>query len=81
MYDKLTKINNNGMVKDIKSNNSFIVCINNVDKHISADNMRLIQSIKTAESNKDNIYKDSINDDSSNIMSDSLVADNKMMMM
>ena len=61
VYDNLSKLNNNGIVKDIKSNNSFIVCINNVDKHISADNMRLIQSVKTAEINKDNIIDDSAN--------------------
>ena len=74
VYDKLSKLNNNGIVKDIKSNNSFIVCINNVDKHISADNMRLIQSVKTAES-KDNINKDNNCDISKNIMSDALISD------
>ena len=55
VYDKLTKMNNNGIVKKFKSNNSFIVCINNVDKHISADNMRLIQGIKTADNKNDEI--------------------------
>ena len=53
--------------KKIKSNNSFIVCINDIDKLISADNMRLIQSLKTADNNN---YD-------SNIMSGSLVADDK----
>ena len=84
VYDKLSKVNNNGIVKNIKSNNSFIVSVNNVDKHISADNMRLIQSVKTAESkdniNKDNINKDNINkdsnyDNSNDIMSDALISD------
>ena len=84
VYDKLSKVNNNGIVKNIKSNNSFIVSVNNVDKHISADNMRLIQIVKTAESkdniNKDNINKDNINkdsnyDNSNDIMSDALISD------
>ena len=79
VYDKLSKVNNNGIVKNIKSNNSFIVSVNNVDKHISADNMRLIQSVKTAESkdniNKDNINKDSNYDNSNDIMSDALISD------
>ena len=73
VYDKLSKVNNNGIVKNIKSNNSFIVCVNNVDKHISADNMRLIQSVKTAES-KDNINKDN-NCDIPKNMSDDLISD------
>ena len=74
VYDKLSKVNNNGIVKNIQSNNSFIVCVNNIDKHISADNMRLIQSVKTAE-NKDNINKDSNCDIPKNIMSDDLISD------
>ena len=74
VYDKLSKVNNNGIVKNIQSNNSFIVCVNNIDKPISADNMRLIQSVKTAE-NKDNINKDSNCDIPKNIMSDDFISD------
>ena len=41
VYDNLTKVNNNGIVTDVKSNNSFIVCINNVNKHISVPDLLL----------------------------------------
>ena len=73
MYDKLTKMNNNGIVKKFKSKNSFIVCINDVDKHVSADNMRLIQGIKTADNKNDEIISlvaDNKNDDAISLISD-----------
>ena len=52
VYDNLSKVNKHGLIKAFKNNNSYIVSIDNCDKHISADNMRLIQSVQTAESDK-----------------------------
>ena len=42
VYDTQTKLNSNGTVKDCKSSNSYIVVINNCDKHISGDHMSLV---------------------------------------
>ena len=39
VFDKITKLNNFGIVSDIKSKNSYIVNINGIPKHISGDNM------------------------------------------
>ena len=44
VYNTLTKLNSNGVVKDIKSNNSYIVFVNDRDKHISGDHMSLISN-------------------------------------
>ena len=39
VYDKLTKTNSLGIIKEIKSKNSYIVDINGVLKHVSGDDM------------------------------------------
>ena len=42
VYNNHTKLNNIGIVKEIKSNNSYIVYVEGCDRHISGDNMRHI---------------------------------------
>ena len=55
VYNSKTKMNSHGLVKECKSNNSYIVTINEIDKHISSDHMRL------SEINSSNDSKDSNN--------------------
>ena len=43
VYNNHTKLNSPGTVKDVKSNNSYIVFVDGIDRHISGDNMRLIK--------------------------------------
>ena len=40
VYNNHTKLNSIGIVKEIKSNNSYIVYVEGCDRHISGDNMR-----------------------------------------
>ena len=44
VYNTQTKINSKGVIKDIKSKNSYSVIIDNIEKHISGDNMTLISN-------------------------------------
>ena len=44
VYNTQTKLNSKGIVKEIKSNNSYVVVINDIDKHISGDHMSLISN-------------------------------------
>ena len=44
VYNTQTKMNSHGLVKQVKSNNSYIVNINDCDKHISSDMMRLSEN-------------------------------------
>ena len=62
VYDNLTKLNSKGIIKNFKSNNSYIVTIDDIDKHISNDNLRLLQSIKTIVNDKDNRFNNCLND-------------------
>ena len=78
VYDKLSKLNAYGLVKNFKSNNSYIVTINNIDKHISADNMTLMQKVNNiidsnnvnentnTNSENNNVHNDNINFDNHN---------------
>ena len=43
VYNNHTKLNSTGTVKDVKSNNSYIVFVDGIDRHISGDNMRIIK--------------------------------------
>ena len=43
VYNNHTKLNSQGTVKDVKSNNSYIVFVDGIDRHISGDNMSLIK--------------------------------------
>ena len=43
VYNNHTKLNSPGTVKDVKSNNSYIVFVDGIDRHISGDNMSLIK--------------------------------------
>ena len=49
VYDTQTKLNSKGTVKDCKSSNSYIVEINNCNKHILSDHMSLVSK------NNDNV--------------------------
>ena len=62
VYDNLSKLNSNGIIKDFKSNNSYIVTIGDIDKHISSDNIRLLQKVKTIVDDKDNKLNNYSND-------------------
>ena len=53
MYDTQTKVNSYGILKEIKSNNSYIVTVSDIDKHISGDHIRL--SSKEASNDNENI--------------------------
>ena len=44
-------MNSKGVIKDIKSKNSYIVIINNIEKNISGDHMSLISN----DSNNENV--------------------------
>ena len=57
MYDTQTKVNSSGIIKECKSNNSYIVTFNDRDKHISGDNMRL--SSKDCVNNNKRVDNDS----------------------
>jgi hypothetical protein len=53
VYDPVSKLNKYGIIKELKSNNSYIVDMDSVIKHISGDNMRLMQKVYTIDSAKD----------------------------
>ena len=58
-HDILSKVNSNGIVKKVKSNNSYVVYVNDRDKHISGDHLSLISSdnnIKDLNVLSDNSY-------------------------
>ena len=59
-------MNSHGLVKECKSNNSYIVTINDCDKHISSDHMRLsakdCSNNNTRVDNKLPLIKDSKKD-------------------
>ena len=68
VYDPVLKLNEHGLINELKSNNSYIVDMDGVTKHISGDNMRLIQKVITNDSDKDTNdsdinynYKDTVN--------------------
>ena len=66
VYDNLTKLNSKGIIKNFKSNNSYIVTIGDIDKHISSDNIRLLQSVKTiVDDNRFNNYSNDLEYDNS----------------
>ena len=67
VYDILSKVNSNGTVKDIKSNNSYVVFVNGRDKHISGDHLSLIVNNDITD---ENIVVDNSND---NIINDQIV--------
>ena len=49
VYNTQTKMNSKGVIKDIKSKNSYIVLINNIEKHISGDHMSLLSNDNNSE--------------------------------
>ena len=53
VYDPVSKLNAYGLINELKSNNSYIVDMDGVIKHISGDNMRLIQKVVTNDTDKD----------------------------
>ena len=53
VYNTQTKMNSSGIVKECKSNNSYIVTIEGRDKHISGDHMRLNYVDNNAKVNDD----------------------------
>ena len=66
VYDTQTKLNSHGVIKDYKSKNSYIVTVNDRDKHISGDHITFIskgcgntnisgndRSLKSKDSNMD----------------------------
>ena len=85
VYDTQTKISSKGKVKNCKSKNSYIVVINECDKHISGDHMSILpkdsdnnsNSIITNDTNTNTVISDNDNNydenDSDNI---SVVSDN-----
>ena len=61
VYDNLTKVNSLGIIHEIKSRNSYIVKIDTNLKHISGDNLRIVQKVDT--NNDDNsANSENIND-------------------
>ena len=58
VYDNVSKVNDYGIIKSVKSNNSYVVDIDGVSKHISGDNLSIIQKV-------DNVVKDK-NDNADN---------------
>ena len=58
VYDTQKKMNSHGIVNECKSNNSYIVTIDDRNKHISGDNMRLIS--KKCFDNNARVNKDSV---------------------
>ena len=70
-------MNSHGLVKEFKSNNSYIVTINEIDKHISSDHMRLSE-INSSNDSKDsnnpnvdfNIHIDDTISDTDSVLSD-----------
>ena len=45
VYDNMSKLNDYGIIKLVKSNNSYVVDIDDVIKHISGDNLSIIQKV------------------------------------
>ena len=78
VYDKLSKLNAYGLVKDYKSNNSYIVTINNVDKHISADNMTLMQKVNNNIIDSNDVNENTkVNfENNNNVYNDNIIFDN-----
>ena len=58
VYDTQARMNSHGIVNECKSNNSYIVTINDRNKHISGDNMRLIS--KNCFDNNVRVNKDNV---------------------
>ena len=63
VYDTQTKLNSSGIVKNCKSNNSYIVTISGKEKHISGDVMRLQNSDNSVINRNMNFPKDISNSD------------------
>ena len=70
VYNTQTKVNSSGTVKDCKSNNSYIVTIDNCDKHISGDHMRLNCVDNNARLDNDHFSKNVESNIASNDSSD-----------
>ena len=68
VYNNHTKLNSIGIVKEIKSNNSYIVYVEGCDRHISGDNMRHI-------TDSDNDIPDNV---LNNNLSDNVVVNNDL---
>ena len=86
VYNNHTKLNSVGTVREIKSGNSYIVLIDNCERHISGDNMRIIKDSdlidKPPDDNTmltndlpDNVISESDNDDTISIGSDDSIDD------
>ena len=76
IYNTLTKLNSNGVVKEIKSNNSYLVFVNDRDKNISGDHMTLISNNNNVKDNTCLLIDDNLhNSDEDLDISDNISVD------
>ena len=79
VYDKLSKTNHIGIVTQVQSRNSYIVQMNGAQKHISGDNMSIVDSDDESITNNDNdINSDSDSESISGISDDSFGDDHRI---
>ena len=80
VYDNRSKLNDYGIIKLVKSNNSYVVDIDGVIKHISGDNLSIIQKVNNViMDNNDNANSDiiSINDENNVSIDEDNISDTK----
>ena len=78
VYDNVSKLNDYGIIKLVKSNNSYVIDIDGVNKHISGDNLSIIQKVKDIiNNNNDNTSEDIVdtNEDKGIIDNDDNMSD------
>ena len=76
----MSKLNDYGIIKLVKSNNSYVVDIDGVIKHISGDNLSIIQKVNNViMDNNDNANSDiiSINDENNVSIDEDNISDTK----
>ena len=76
VYDNVSKLNNYGMIKLVKSNNSYIVEIDGKDKHISSDNLTIMQKTDNILEDNENFNNDIIDNDDVSDNEDNISEDN-----
>ena len=75
VYDTQTRVNSKGVVKDCQSNNSYIVLVNDREKHISGDHMSLLpkdRSDNVSVNDKEVVPDKVLNDNEDSCSSDTV---------
>ncbi|CAL4128351.1 unnamed protein product [Meganyctiphanes norvegica] len=77
VYSNHTKLNSPGTVKEIKSNNSYIVLVDDCYKHVSGDNLRLLKDSVGGNFDTIETVPPDNSDNLNNSLSDSNISDDE----